>query len=587
VRGRVVKNILGVESFLGNGVNYAIFRDTMNRVVWFLICTVVGLELLAWGLLVPAHIRAIDAKVLDRTGANSPSLCAEGLSLVNLEKTGPARMLLEVAEQTGAPDADKLERSLQSFEEAHPRLRVWGGAAPYLERLFEKAPPTTNLQSQPIVDLLVSQTTRDALMETLRHSRRPGVLDILQTRELTNTTVFPPARSASGQPLDAAIATTALLFQHDDFATGLRTSIQEAVSKANHGGEVQPLEAIYMDMLALGKRLNWGQLVDVIRWVPDLAGLQGTAELVRDKEAQLPVVYSAIHVSESPSLVRRYLDFYPTTGLRDLRFALRAGSEAVHKLVESGKPIQYPRIREKLVRLSPIRALADPLVGVVARDPVLGFVVKYGLCLLGALLLARSITYLSPSLVEEIVDSRPLLTGPQVALGLCLLSIVLFFSESLVPRAAVPAPEMPFRIKFPMASAALRATIPHQVRVMTDNLATLSLLIFFVLQATIYVFCRMKLAEIRRQTLPSKLKLRLLENEDNLFDAGLYFGFVGTVASLILVSMGIIKFSLMAAYSSTAFGIIFVSILKIFSVRPYRRRLILDAEIAERQTQPA
>ena len=122
---------------------------------------------------------------------------------------------------------------------------------------------------------------------------------------------------------------------------------------------------------------------------------------------------------------------------------------------------------------------------------------------------------------------------------------------------------------------------------MTDNLATLSLLIFFVLQAIIYIFCRMKLAEIRRQTMPSKLKLRLLENEDNLFDAGLYFGFVGTVFSLILVSLGVVKFSLMAAYSSTAFGIIFVSILKIFSVRPYRRRLILDAEVTEREAQPA
>ena len=45
---------------------------------------------------------------------------------------------------------------------------------------------------------------------------------------------------------------------------------------------------------------------------------------------------------------------------------------------------------------------------------------------------------------------------------------------------------------------------------------------------------------------------------DHLFDAGLYLGFVGTIISLILVSMGVIKFSLMAAYSSTSFGIIFV-----------------------------
>ena len=122
---------------------------------------------------------------------------------------------------------------------------------------------------------------------------------------------------------------------------------------------------------------------------------------------------------------------------------------------------------------------------------------------------------------------------------------------------------------------------------MIDKFSTASLLIFFVLQATIYVCCRVKLAEIRRQTLSSKIKLRLLENEEHLFDAGLYFGFVGTILALILFSMGVHQFSLMAAYSSTSFGIIFVSILKIFHVRPYRRRLILDAEVADREPQPA
>ena len=34
----------------------------------------------------------------------------------------------------------------------------------------------------------------------------------------------------------------------------------------------------------------------------------------------------------------------------------------------------------------------------------------------------------------------------------------------------------------------------------------------------------------------------------------------------------------MAGYSSTSFGIIFVSILKIFHVRPFRRKLILESE---------
>ena len=106
----------------------------------------------------------------------------------------------------------------------------------------------------------------------------------------------------------------------------------------------------------------------------------------------------------------------------------------------------------------------------------------------------------------------------------------------------------------------------------------LTLLIFFVLQALIYLACLLKLAEIRRQQVPPRTKLKLLENEDNMFDAGMYLGFVGTIISLIIASMGLVKFSLMAAYSATCFGIIFVIVFKIFHLRPARRQLLLEAE---------
>src|SRR5260370_40778544 len=108
-----------------------------------------------------------------------------------------------------------------------------------------------------------------------------------------------------------------------------------------------------------------------------------------------------------------------------------------------------------------------------------------------------------------------------------------------------------------------------------NHLSLLSLMWSFWLQALISPACLVKLAEIRRQGIPSRTKLKLLENEDHLFDAGLYLGFVGTIISLILVSLGVIKPSLMAAYSSTSFGIIFVSIFKIFHLRPDRRKLLM------------
>jgi len=113
-----------------------------------------------------------------------------------------------------------------------------------------------------------------------------------------------------------------------------------------------------------------------------------------------------------------------------------------------------------------------------------------------------------------------------------------------------------------------------------NQLSLLTLLLFFVLQGLLYTACLVKLAEIRRQDVPARIKLKLLENEDHLFDAGLYLGFAGTIISLILVSLGVIQPSLMAAYSSTSFGILFVVVFKIFHLRPLRRTLLLIAEAA-------
>jgi hypothetical protein len=560
----------------------------MNRVVWFIICTLVGLELVAWSLLVPVHIRAVDARTLELNGANSPSLAAEGLSLASSDRIGPARLLLAAAEQidADAPGREKLAAALKSSESAHPKSRVWGGPAPYLEKVFEKSSPATNVQSKPVVDLLLFKDARATLTEELAHSRDPGVAEVLRTRSMTNLVFFPAVSSASGQPLEATVVLTALLFHQDQLAPALRDAVGSLALTANRSGADQGLEAIYLDLFALGKRLNWGQLTELIRSVPDTNSLHEAAELLTDNESRLPVIYSAIHLVEGPHAVAQYLKGFPETAFKDLCYALRWGTGAARDLLDRQEPVHYPHWREKLVKFPIVGVAYDPLAEIATNQPFLGFCIKYGLCLVGVLLLARAATYLSPSLADEIEVTRPFLTGPQVVIGLGLLFLILFLTESFVARAAPSAP-LPFQLKIPVASAAVRATIPHQLRAMIDKFSASCLLIFFVLQATIYVSCRMKLAEIRRQNLPSKLKLRLLENEGHLFDAGLYFGFVGTVLALILFSLGIHQFSLMAAYSSTSFGIIFVSILKIFNVRPYRRRLILDAETVDREVQAA
>jgi hypothetical protein len=165
--------------------------------------------------------------------------------------------------------------------------------------------------------------------------------------------------------------------------------------------------------------------------------------------------------------------------------------------------------------------------------------------------------------------------------SLGFLLVVLLLSEPFLAQETQKG-GFSFRLLPLTASGGVPAGIANLQQNIMNPTILITILLFFVLQALLYTMCIVKLAEIRRQHVPPRMKLKLLENEDHLFDAGLYLGFVGTIVSLIIASMGLVKFSLMAAYSSTSFGIIFVVIFKIFHLRPTRRKILLQAE-----TQPA
>ena len=105
------------------------------------------------------------------------------------------------------------------------------------------------------------------------------------------------------------------------------------------------------------------------------------------------------------------------------------------------------------------------------------------------------------------------------------------------------------------------------------NLITLA--VFLGLQIAVYRICVRRIRQIEEGPGDANLKLKLLENEDNLFDAGLYVGIGGTATALVLQVIGVIQPSLLAAYSSNLFGITCVALVKIFHVRALKQRLLL------------
>jgi hypothetical protein len=415
----------------------------------------------------------------------------------------------------------------------------------------------------------------------LEGSQNATVRELLRTRLLTKTSIFSPSPSAAGQAFDAAVAITGLLVQEGRLTAGLSDDILHLAVLANRGGGSEPLEEVLMDFMSLGERFNWDQLTAFTAQIPNVQVLQTLSDQVRQAGDQLPVLFAAVQVSGQPADVTDYLVKFNETGLKDLGASLRYGAGSVRELARHQQRLYDPNLERRVTESRPADGFQYSMAGVYLRAPALALAGKWFCFLLAGFFLAAAIHFLaSPG--ESPAQARGLLWFRDLILSLGFLLVVLILTEPFLAQG-VQRENSPFR----MLPSALGAAVPAETAsppnpmkepLHFDPIVLLTLLVFFVLQALIYLSCLMKLAEILRQKVPARMKLKLLENEEHLFDTGLYLGFVGTIVALIIASLKLVEFSLMAAYSSTSFGIIFVVIFKIFQLRPARRKLLLEAE---------
>lgn len=546
------------------------------RWVWVYICVVLGLVLLGCGLIVPAHLRAVDAGVVLSAGRTGDSLLQRGKALTDAGRLGAATLLVLAAHQVEMPGWDRVGEALTNRVAQNPGAMFWGNDT-RVSSLFN-SPPEGNSFSA----FIVQRENREAALARLGNSAVYTVQELLRFRTSDHTVLFPPSSAAGGQALDAVVAECGLLLDDNHLTSSLAGYLQEQVTQANKGNS-QALEQALMDFGSLGEHLNWDQLTAFVAEIPDAVTLHQLAAQVSGIGDRLPLLFAAVQLSGQPSAVVKYTAKFPKTGLQDISSGLWYGANGVKELVESDQRLYRSGTIGFLAAYNPVGAVYYYAAAQFLENPWLVLAAKW-LCYLAAgFFLANALHFCRRpvSRLEQPLQVRGFHLLREFLFSLGFLLVVLLLSEPFLAQESQAGGGLSFRLGLPMSGGLVPAGIAGIKQTVMNPTILLTLLVFFVLQALIYISCLVKLAEIRRQQVPPRMKLKLLENEDHLFDAGLYLGFVGTIVSLIVASLGLVKFSLMAAYSSTCFGIIFVVIFKIFHLRPARRKLLLEAELSE------
>jgi hypothetical protein len=550
----------------------------MKRWVSFTLCAVLGLLLLLCGWLIPAHLRAVEEPVLKEAGRNSTSLVGRGVNLVHIGQHGAGEIILLAAQHAQLPETNELSAALEAEAKKTPAAKLWGLPPSALKNYFPKAPKPADSN---VTDFVVREDNRKKALDVLGASKKTSVQALLQSRSLTNTTTFAPSQSPGGEAFDTAVAITGILLDLDKTITpALGREIETAAMQANQTGNPEALEQALLDVLSIGQRFNWGQLTTFIGKIEDTGTLHDLAELTRNAGDQLPQLFAAVEISGDPAAVAQYLKTFHETGLKDLTAALPYGAGGVRALLRSNHRIYASHWREVAARTAPFSNVVAMTADYCWRMPEVALIVKWLLIFAGGFLLAMALHVgrAPASTLEAPLQVRGFHVAREFLFALGFLLVVLFLSEPFLAQEGATTIR-PFRLRIPTAGSAIQ---PENVNLKTtfmDKTRLIPMSVFFVLQGLLYISSLVKLAEIRRQRVAPRIRLRLLENEDHLFDAGLYLGFLGTIIAFILSSVSQKhSFDLMVAYSSTSFGILFVSVFKIFNLRPVRRKLVLEAE---------
>lgn len=530
--------------------------------------------LFAWaGLSVPIHFRSVSPLILSEAAEETKSAESLASDYLGTDQVGPAKLILSALPDSLAKV--ELEATIAEAEARRPLLAIYGGPRSKLSEVLGPIYIDPSESSNSTIALLLPRDHRAALKTALRQSEKPTVKFLLRTASLQSYETFLPLSTGAGQPLEATVLIAALLSEEGIWPDAIERELHDMSSAAlKDPAQIQTLEDTYTALLTLASRTNWAQLTTLLRVLPDLEALYTVHSAAQLADTHFPQLYTASLLSGDAFAVATYTLERGDKVWEVMTLANSLGQGAVTAMLDFFQPLYTA---PSYLRIPILENTQHSLKNYAENHTILAKVIKgSALCLAGYCLTLSLGALLSFffNLRTRTPNGRLVLSLHATA-GFGFAALIWILSE---PALLDFAPNENGQLRIQLASLLPEGPSTETPSTMLDQVTILVLLLFLVLQGTVFVFGLLKIREIQMNEASPALKLRLLDNEENLFDLGLYVGLGGTVSSLVMVVLEMIDASLMAAYASTLFGIVFVALLKIGFLRPFRRRLIVATD---------
>lgn len=542
-------------------------NKNQSRRGWIFLCLALLFTGIAW--IIPSRWRSVHPAVIRAAGRGTPGVVDYALAAANQQRAPLAVRLNDAAIAVGLPNTNEVAAVLAAGSgnrATSPEYRFLGGPDAAVAALLPPLSHPPEGQRISALDVFLPSAHRSTLRTNLGLSRSPGVQVLLATLALP-TQQFVPVNQPGGQPFEAVVLLTATLYERErfpaTFAQELRSLSDQAMTDPT---AARRLEEFYLNLLSLARRLDWTSLAELTRNIPSFPAFEQFATAVRVRPNDFALLYAGALMSGDAAATGRHLTAYGNTGQQGLTEALRAGAGGVRMLTREGLPVRTGL-------WSP-----DFLANAVLQYPIAWGLGRSELFFVAAALAVLSLGAFAAAGVPE-SEPVPRTGFVPLALTVVVLGGFLVFASEPLPGRRQPPPTPRFLLNYnALTKPSGVANSIHPLKNIMEPTTLITVLIFGAIQLVVYVICVRKIIEISRLPDPPSVRLRLLENEENLFDSGLYVGIGGTAAALVMQVLQMVEANLLAAYSSNLMGIICVAMVKIGHVRKARRTLILESQ---------